>query len=907
MGDDKLLDRLKQLSAEEMASLVSAAVPAETRAHLPPERAPSAERAVALFTLAQESPAIAEQLDRRLADPIAEWLSWGARKYGSVRVVGFQDRYKIRLSLEDVFVSLSVQPRGRGETPEEARAGDRAGLHARALEPRRTTLAEALALADATPNTAGVVLLGDPGAGKTTLLHHLFTRVAVGSSAEVGLADGLCPVYIRCSSVTPEDRRRFGLKEVLLRQAAQDGYAGAGRRVVDERRPVLFLLDGLDEVRDKATRAAVCEWLGEEVAHWPGSRFVVTCRFTAFRYEARLDTQFVRVDVEWLDEPRVREFVHRWYHAVERGLSTADRPAECAAEQAEALLRVVLDRERQRNIRLREMTENPLLLSTLCLVHHSDVRLPDKRGELYDRCISLLLETWPAHAGRPGLPDKQARLVLEPLAYAMHARTARELPAGEAEALLAGPIRRVPGLRLSPSELLQIACEQCGVLASRSYGTFEFFHLSFQEYLCAAHMKEAGLAAELARRADDPWWHEVVLLAMSMRGMFTALVRGLIANGSLAAQTELVRACLDETIEIDEAPFVDVLDGALERMAEPKTGVWAALSRWIHRPLPDVAPVAVAVLVIAHGRELPGVMERAARLVSHPNARVAAAARALVGGPAVEQVTEQVPAGGVWREPVTGMSFLWVPPGTFLMGSSKEHGTAGFDPKAYDNETPAHEVELTQGIWMCEHPVTNAAYGVFLAETKHDEPPYWQNRRFNAPEQPVITVSFEDALAFCEWLTERLKLQEGWFIDLPTEAEWEHAARGPDGRRYPWGNEEPTAERACFGAHGDAPLPVGGRPAGKGPYGCQDMAGNVWEWCLDAWHGSDGDKVTGLVNPCHRGDRGARRIIRGGSWDSSAGNLRCAVRSGLRPGYRDGVIGFRVVCRVSRQLWLDES
>src|SRR5262249_26074230 len=156
-----------------------------------------------------------------------------------------------------------------------------------------------------------------------------------------------------------------------------------------------------------------------------------------------------------------------------------------------------------RNVRLREMTQNPLLLSTLCLLHRCNLQLPEKRGELYDACISLLLDAWPQHANRPSLPDRPARLVLQPLAYAMHTRTERDLLAAEAEAIVAAPLSRVAVLRMSPAEFLEAACEECGVLASRDVGTYEFFHLSFQEYLCAAHMKGAGLVRELAERAAD--------------------------------------------------------------------------------------------------------------------------------------------------------------------------------------------------------------------------------------------------------------------------------------------------------------------------------------------------------------------------------------------------------------------
>jgi formylglycine-generating enzyme required for sulfatase activity/tRNA A-37 threonylcarbamoyl transferase component Bud32 len=274
---------------------------------------------------------------------------------------------------------------------------------------------------------------------------------------------------------------------------------------------------------------------------------------------------------------------------------------------------------------------------------------------------------------------------------------------------------------------------------------------------------------------------------------------------------------------------------------------------------------------------------------------------------------KQPPPGAAWHEPVTRMNFIWIPPGRFLMGASKVKGVSGFDPDADDDETPAHLVDLSHGVWMAEHPITNAQYREFFTGAKHSEPAFWKDRRFNRVGQPVVGVSFGDALAFCAWLTERAGLHDTYCFDLPTEAEWEHAARGSDGRRYPWGEADPKANLACFGQAFEvgAPAPVGRRPAGKSPFGCQDMAGNVWEWCLDAWRDGYGHMITHtmtkIVDPCHRGNRDAVRIVRGGSWDNRSKFLRCAFRGRSLPDGRFLYLGFRVVCRDFRQPWLVES
>src|SRR5262249_51478933 len=161
------------------------------------------------------------------------------------------------------------------------------------------------------------------------------------------------------------------------------------------------------------------------------------------------------------------------------------------------------------------------------------------------------------------------------------------------------------------------------------------------------------------------WWQETILLAMSMPGMFGPFVRALIRLGRLPEQVSLVRECLNETIELDAAPFVELLDAAIVQMGKPASGLFAWLSRRLEGPAPDLTPAVRAALVLAQGRSLPGIEDRARKLESHRDEGVRAAARTLVGGPVAEEVTAPAAAGRVWREPLTGMSFVRVPPGRF--------------------------------------------------------------------------------------------------------------------------------------------------------------------------------------------------------------------------------------------------
>jgi formylglycine-generating enzyme required for sulfatase activity len=211
------------------------------------------------------------------------------------------------------------------------------------------------------------------------------------------------------------------------------------------------------------------------------------------------------------------------------------------------------------------------------------------------------------------------------------------------------------------------------------------------------------------------------------------------------------------------------------------------------------------------------------------------------------------------------------------------------------NERPRHKV-WTAGFSISRAPVCNAEYARFIEATGASPPPWWADPRFNDADQPVVGVSWFDAVAFCDWFTSETECTHR----LPTEAEWEKAARGDDKRPYPWGVTAPAPHLAVFARPYNATEPTASRPDGASPYGIHDMVGNLREWTLSVLrpypYGSDADR------PPYTGAMG-RVVVRGASHDDPADALaltrrRSYDRRGAAAGHH--FVGFR--CATSEDL-----
>jgi len=242
------------------------------------------------------------------------------------------------------------------------------------------------------------------------------------------------------------------------------------------------------------------------------------------------------------------------------------------------------------------------------------------------------------------------------------------------------------------------------------------------------------------------------------------------------------------------------------------------------------------------------------------------------------------------------LGFVEVPAGPFIMGSDKTTDSLAFDNERWSPNQARGLVELPS-FYIARYEVTVAQFQVFVAATRRSfEPQMFAS----PPTHPVTFVSWPDTLAYCRWLEGAMKmsstipgplkerLNSGWHVMLPSEAEWEKAARGPDGRRFPWGDD---ARNDRANMRGAGTVAVGSIACPECAYGLSDMSGNVWEWTRSPYqpypYNPDDDSSTTGAD--------ALWVMRGGAFNDSEQMLRGAARGGADPGVRRPFIGFRIV------------
>jgi formylglycine-generating enzyme required for sulfatase activity len=595
-------------------------------------------------------------------------------------------------------------------------------------------------------------------------------------------------------------------------------------------------------------------------------------------------------------------------------------------------------------------------------LHTSWGQLPEDRADLYEETVKLLLSRWQRAQEvkgpegetvlEPGIvqvlaaDEAHVRAALHALAFRAHERQgegeerkARPADIGEDEVLLALMPLFKEGV--DPDLVLRYLETRAGLLVGRAPGVYAFPHRSFQEYLTACHLADGpDFASRLRERvwADIDWWRQVFLLGVgkAKQGGLGNAVH--VINTLVPAGPEEVDECGERHWQAAALAAHALTDLRFPGEAEGEPSFEALLKRvrrWLVALLeaPDVLasreraeagdvlgrlgdPRPGVGIIPPVGRETPGEGTLPDILWVH-----VPAGPFLMGSPEDEadasdherpEHTLGLPAFYITRYPVTNAQYR-----PFVAGGGYDKprywteegwgwrtGERKPDLSAIDDE----DARKQWADWLAGRPVE-----------KRDRPFWWDHSRWGLPNRPVVGVTWYEALAYCRWLTERLQVSGDRFqvwrnarletlnlepetlqVRLPSEAEWEKAARGADGRRWPWGNEGAEGRANTEEAGVEETSAVGCFPAGASPWGALDMAGNVWEWTCSRWG------RTSIYRPDYGypydADDGREalggpdlRVLRGGSWNNVQRLARCAARYRSAPDIFSSYFGFRLV------------
>jgi formylglycine-generating enzyme required for sulfatase activity len=643
----------------------------------------------------------------------------------------------------------------------------------------------------------------------------------------------------------------------------------------------VILLDGLDEVQSERIRPVLVErveaFAAEALAY--GCKLIVTSRIVGYRESPLTSKDWTLYTLLDFDQNAIREFAGKWCLAFEK-ITRGDAPDVGAAAENErrSLLEAL-----EVNPGVAGLASNPLLLTILALIKRQGVSLPNRRVELYELYLRTLISAWSKARALdkrpvgPNLDYLQYVKTLAPLALWLREKNPTAGLVTEETLLewLTGSFAQTWGLADGPAgekavEFLKNVRRYSNLLVERGQGRYGFIHLTFEEALAARGLVQVGqLDLKLSltyiqKYLTDPGWRETILLAIG--------VWGIVREESEKAG-EVVRAMLKMDCGKDACRNVLMAGACLEDVGELGLGrvateeVLAALTRVsLDRNLP---PATQREAGFSLGRLAGGNPDFLAHIRPDLDAWVDIPAGEFLYGEEKRKILLQAPFS-VAKYPVTNLQFrefieqadgyntqeLWSDDG-WLWRTGKWDTKA---PKEYQD-------------WLKGRPAE-----------KRGEPFFWHDQKWNNPLAPVVGVSWFEAEAYANWRSQQL----GREVRLPTEQEWERAARGVTGREYAWGVEFDRNRLNCaeFWAGKDdlseyedwekwfksdsfkqaSTTIIGQFSEENTPEEICDLSGNVWEW-TNSW-----DE-----------DQQVNRVLRGGSWDGGRRYARCAYRFRLVP------------------------
>lgn len=723
------------------------------------------------------------------------------------------------------------------------------------------------------------VILGDPGSGKSTFVNFLTLCLAgeLLDDQAINLtmlpdwsnppalepprpSPRLLPVFLTLREFAGSGKSIWAFLENRIDEEHGSNTAVAIERVFLEQGGLL-VLDGLDEVPDaQSARDGVVKSVHEFSRRFPNVRVLVTSRPYAYVHDGWSLEGFTSTTLAPFDEDQRGAFLKRWFH------HAAPKKGVLASEIEPRRSTLLGEIETQRH--LRELAEVPLLLTLICLLDlHTNGAVPQNREELYDRSVELLLEIWqkpkfslasPTLQGYLGVTREELQRCIESVAFRFHDEQGHrpglaDIPEGDVLAALRNLAVAKKRDGADTDKLADYVENRAGLLNHHG-SVYRFPHRTFQEYLAARHLSDLPDDEIVRLLREDPGvkWREPFLLAGAK-----------IRKSRVPAAWDLICRVLD-SLPADPAKFQEIdwrLTGLLCRLVYELRLHDSTIERNSAQEGHFQKILTLTVALIENPAQPLAVKER----------MTAAWALGRVGDP-------RPGVGCRLTDGVLLPDIVWVPikAGAFLIGKEKIGAKIPVD------------------FAISRYLVTNLQFDAFIEAGGYAEQRWWhgedwdgrsflqenpgpQVKSYPEPTCPRGLVSWYEAKAFCRWLSATL----GKTIDLPTNLQWERAARGTNGRVYPWGDEEDGIERRCNMAESDTngPSPVGLFSSGtalENGFRIDDLSGNVFEWTLKS---NDGDF----------------RSLRGGAFHFSSQDVRASFRLRLHPIYRASSFGFRVV------------
>lgn len=785
------------------------------------------------------------------------------------------DSFSVRL--EDTFVSLRLSETWRSERRFEK------GIVDDGMDGSRTRNPEEV-MSLVFKHHRLLLVIGDPGSGKTTLLkYYALSCMDDGRYKELGFSEPVSVFYMPLREL----KKSIDVHEPLpaaLSSWCDKRYLNniAERNITDwlEQASTLVLLDGLDEIGDVQVRIAVCKWIDSTVKRFGNARFVVTSRSTGYRKGDGIEivTSHVRADIMDFTKEQQEQFLRKWFRAVyQRELPPADTPepewgklqAERAQEKAEAIVNYL---HQEQNESLRVLARVPLLLQIMALLWKEREYLPNSRLKLYNAALDYLLDYRDKQKGiYPLLPAEDARRVLSPVSLWMQEKLGKD--EADRDAMHTEMQKELDTLStplLAPDFCANLV-HRAGLLVEYGDNEYVFRHKTFREYLAGVQLVKNvyrinGFLDQLVNYFGDDWWQEPLrffIAQLDDADLFDQFIKKLFDSPVTESLTPKQQNQLRTLVREAPQRKVDALETKLFDAATSmnrKSYLTECLK------VMDRKDASEAVSRFESERE-------AVTVFKNPFELDAQYVK-IEGGTFRYSVTEK-------QETVDDFYMAKYPVTNWLYRRFIEYLKSG---KVDGDEDLPLDIfrkalnELSFFTWSKnEYDVATpdrSGYDLaILFQSKYDD-----DKRFNGDEQPVVGITWYAARAYCLWLS--MMESEGHDATryrLPTEIEWEYAAAGKEGRRYPWGSAKPTSKLANYGKNEGATTHVGSYLDGATPEGLYDMAGNVWEW-MENW----------------REDRTGARALRGGSWLDVAGDLRCSSRYVNDPGWGSN-FGFRVV------------